>query len=431
MRMRRIISTITILIVLLFIIWAMLGWLLGERSEKTFKAYIRETTETKSSKFISYDLINYHRTLLGARGKLRLRFSNAYLSDVFAALPIHFRMLNGPLFINDSGISTGTSHWRFMIDTSRLSHKQQDNLQAIFPYSNPDFDIAMGFNQQASYASKARTAYARLSLRGLIDLQSESNRGSVLVNDFKVNSAGYRISADKMVMSFQHQKGITKFYKPGTSSLSIPQLNLQLASVDKPFLSEIRAHSTLSSEKNRLSGQINVAMKRKGAHKLPIESAMLRISFNDFPRDSFVAWSRIKEEIDNLKQQINWTLEESGEYPEGQDRIRQLYDQIDRLKKNKMKRISDNLNSNNALIKVDLACKSAAGDSLLKGTVSPDFHFAAFARNEKKSSLLSLIKSNVEVTLADDLFNYLSNKLPLKRKRFKLVFKDNKLLIHQ
>lgn len=426
--MKKIISGFIILTVLLFIIWAMLGWVFGEASEKAFKSYTRKSVQSDSNRLTSFELLNYRRTLFGAKGDLRLIFNNALLSGRFDALPVHFTMLNGPLFATGSGIATGTSHWRFVLDDSRLSHKQRDSLQGILIDSNPEIAISMDFNHQAAYQSKINTPYARLLLTGLFDLDSEDNRGILNIDDVSIRGGGYRLTAKKMLLSFNHQKGITKLYKPGSSTITIPELQWQSATFKQPISGQLKATTKISSENNQLSGLINIEFNNKNTDDLPIKVAKIGASLNNLPQNGVISWNRVNGEIDNIKEQLAWTLEEAGEYPEGQDHIWQLYDKMKTLRQTRITLINKAFDDAKSIIHLEAGFTSPKGHSTLTASISPDVNSDKFKKTNK---LLSLIKSEAQVSLADDLYTYLSEKIPLKKEQFKLVFKDNKLLIQQ
>ncbi|HIQ14398.1 MAG TPA: hypothetical protein EYH38_02345 [Leucothrix sp.] len=209
--------------------------------------------------------------------------------------------------------------------------------------------------------------------------------------------------------------------------------------------------------------KINLKMmggKQQSDNKIPIDKASFSIFLKGLSSDGFLRYSELEAELDNLKQQAQWSLQENGEFPEGQDQIWQLYDEIDENIQRLPSIILNELFNKDSRIQLKAESLNSSGQSELIGELrridastqmilknqneNPLMQKAQIrdriifkSQNEKSlkkggggfNTLLSTLHGNARVKLDADLFLFLQNYSPIKQSEFKLMLKDSKLLM--
>lgn len=443
---KKLLSSAVMLIVVLLILWALAGWYFGATAEQSFKSYLQENTQIAGEKLLRAELLDYRKTLMGAKASLRVSSDMPFVSERMGEFNVNVKLLNGPLFISKSGFSIGSSRWVLQIDESSLTEEELENLKSFFPSSLPNATVKVDFEQQAHYSIKSKTSIADAVITGVFNLDTHNNRGAISLDNFQVefspNQFIEKISAKKVNISYQHQKAITAAYKPGTTSVQIPSLRLKFKRLNGAFDLKTNIKSNISSKDSYLNGFIKADIKQNKSNNFPVDSAKLSVLFKGISADGFVAFSETRADFDNLKEQAGWVLEENGEFPEGQDQIWTLYDRIETASKQLPKILLKKMLNDDSLLQFKAETQTQAGPSTLNGQLKI---ISQEQENQSQSdstvtkmiksgggvfhSLLSLLDGEAKVELDDSLFAMISKNSAIKKQTFTLTFKDNKLLM--
>ncbi len=325
-----------LLFIVLIVFWLSLGRYFGNRAEQAFRVYLQSHTDVLGEKLIRFELLNYRKKLMGALGataQLRLSSDIPMVAEHLGEVRITAQLLNGPVFITKQGVSTGSSRWLFKIDQENSSASDLENLAVLFPNGLPQVTVRTDFNYQAYYFSRLETRFAKIVLSGLYQLetneQQENNHGSVQIENLQLGVTPETIRAATLSISYQQRgKAVIAGYKPGLSALRSPALIINHPYLKQAVEVSVVAKSDLSIDEDFLKGFVQLDIKQQKKSELPFDTAKLNLRFSGISAAGVMAVSDAKAELDNLKQQIDWTLEDMGEYPEGRDEIILLDDKI-------------------------------------------------------------------------------------------------------
>ena len=328
-----------VLLMVLAGLWLSLGYFFSHQAEQAFRYYLSSHTEVAGEKLIRFELISYHKKLMGALGataQLRLSSDFPSVAEHLGEVAISAKLMNGPIFITKQGVSIGSSRWLFTIDASNSTQSELENLRVLFPNRLPKITVRTDFKHQAHYFSRLDTSFAKLILSGLYQFetaeQQENNHGSIQIEKLRLGVAPKTIHAESLSISYQQNgQAVSAGYKPGLTALRSPSVIINHPYLKQAVEIAVVAKSDLSIEKDFLKGfvQLNIEQKQQlKNNELPFDTAKLSVRFSGLSAKGVVAVSDAKADLDNLKQQIDWTLEDMGEYPEGRDEIIQLNDKI-------------------------------------------------------------------------------------------------------
>lgn len=417
--MKKLLSSLVVLVALVFILWAAAALYLGSKSEQEFKSYLQKNAQVVGKKLFRAELLTYKKTLTGANATLLVSSDFPVISERVGDFEINAKLYNGPIFIRKSGVKFGSSRWLLSFpDNPNINQK----LKEFFPISLPIGVVRIDFEKKAHYWTKAKTSIAEAVITGNYDLQTENNRGAIALNDFRYGIVPSAISAESMNISYQHQKAITANYKPGTASAQIANLKMNHKRLAKALLIDLKVNSNISYTDDELSGFIKADISNKQRGSYPFESAKISLLFNGLSSDGFVAYNEANAELENLNQQVDWVLEELGEVPEGQDQIWELQDRIKQATKALPQKLADL--AEGSAVQVNISSQYKDEESQLKGQLNLEA-----SESSTTKAWLSLLGGKAKVKLAESLHAVLKQKLPLEKSNFTLQLKQKKLLM--
>ncbi|MCF6189992.1 MAG: YdgA family protein [Cocleimonas sp.] len=423
--MKKLLSSIIVLVALVFILWAAATLYLGSKAEQEFKSYLQKNAQVVGKKLFRAELLTYKKTLIGANATLLVSSDFSVISERIGDFELNAKLYNGPIFFRKSGVKFGSSRWLLSFpDNPNINQK----LKEFFPNSLPIGVVRIDFEKKAHYWTKAKTSIAEAVITGDYDLQTDDNRGAIALNNFLYGVVPNAISAERINISYQHQKAITANYKPGTASAQITNLKMNHKNLAKALLIDLKVNSNISYTDDELSGFIKADVSNKQKDDYPFESAKISLLFNGLSSDGFVAYNEANAELENLKQQVGWVLEELGEMPEGQDQIWELQDRIEQATKALPQKLADL--SKGSTVKVDITSQYKGEESQLKGQLNLE---ASESNIDETSSeaWFSLLAGKAKVQLSEALHSALKEKSPLKKPDFTLQLKHKKLLMMQ
>jgi hypothetical protein len=422
--MKKLLSAIIIIFIILLMLWAVVGWYFGSKTEQEFKGFLEESSQLAGKRLFRAELVSYKRTASGARASLDISSDYPLLNERLGELKLNVKLLNGPVFITHSGVSAGSSRWVLQVVDGSDAVKEYEEL---FPNSLPSAVVRVDFEEKAHYVAKLETSFARSLITGIFDLETQDNRGAIALKDFVLGERPNVISANNIQISYQHHKAITTRYKPGTASLQIKSLRIQYKQLLKSLVLDVKVNSNISLNENALSGFIKSDVRNvntAASDDFPIETAELSLFFKGLPADAFIAYSEANDDLDNLHQQAQWALEELGEVPEGQDQIWSLYDRIEESSNRLPKILAEQMHGDNKpLVQIKAVTHYQKSSSHLEGNINLN------SENPKISSWLSLLEGEAQVELDDALFEMVQTLLPITKPKFQLLLKDNKVLM--
>jgi len=427
--MKKLLSSLIVILIVLLILWAILGWYLGSKAEQQLTTLLQQSTQLAGKRFFRTELLSYQKTPSGAKARLEISSDYPELTERMGDFELEVKLLNGPMFFTHSGVSVGSSRWILKIvdvASNVTGEVELKEYKGIFPNGLPSAVVRVDFEKKAHYVAKLGTSFAEALITGVFDLETQDNRGAISLNDFVLGSLPNLISADNAHISYQHQKGITTRYKPGTASLQTTSLQIQHKQLLKPLVLDVKMNSNISLEDNALKGYLKADIHNLntegGAAWFSVEKANISLQFDRFPADALIAFSEANDDLDNLHQQAQWALEELGEVPEGQDQIWRLYDRIDESM-NMLPKVLAGQMSDEGLIQLKATTYFKGLTSRLDGKIKLE------SDNPKVSSWLSLLDGEAQVELDKYLFEEVQKLLPIEDPKFKLFLKDNKVLM--
>ncbi len=447
--MKKIVSSLFILLLLIVLLWGAAGWYFGANAHSELKHYLTHSALIPGEKLFRAEMIDFKKTAFGAKARLKIYSDTRFLNETLGDIDLQARILNGPLFIDeqspfDHRLHTGTTRWHLSIDQTSLDASQKDILNTLFPDQLPTATIVIDFDRQAHYEICLHSYLGKALIRGIYNLNTDENRGSVKLDNVVLTGLSLRFKIPQASIEYQHQKNITAAFKPGTTRLFIPELQLDHTKLKQPLIVQLNGDMALqtshSNQQDFLTALVKMHVTQKKPPQksgmFPVDEADLRLVINNLSLDGLIAVSETRAELDNLRQQIQWTLEEKGELPEGQDQIWQLNEQLQQRQDQLPVLISQKLFSANpaggSSEKPGVNMAITAGDSNLSGHLSMNSPIEI----RTATSLQTLLQGQAEVKLGKKLFDTVKKYLsPSQKQRlitpsFTLRLENGTISIH-
>ncbi len=442
--------TIIILITLslILVVWGASAWYLGEKAETFFKAVIQENIEIRGENLFRIELVDYQRTLFEAKAQLRISSEVPFLSEKFGEYQVNVTLLNGPIFIGETGVTFGSSRWYIEVDEANLPEEEAENLKQIFPQRLPTAMVRLDFKNNAHYSMTLKTELSDAQVTGVYNVESYTNRGAINLTALHFTLGKTQFNANNVQLSYQHQKALTAAYKPGTSALAISSLQVSDSRLLKPIDLSVKANSNISLSSNYLSGFLKVVLKQKNSADIPFDAAKLSVLFKGISADGFVSASEAHADLDNLRLQAEWELEENGEFPDGQDQITELYQQIDDKVAQLPELLTTGLFNKDSLVQFKVISDNSSGKSEAIGQLS-----MMDSKTYKKrggvplnivsnnvghqdngstyfvKTLISLIQGSATVKLDPSMLSILSTRASIDKSKFTIEIKNGQFWI--
>jgi hypothetical protein len=447
--MKKILSSLFILLLLFVLLWGAAGWYFGANAHSELKQYLQHAASIPGEKLFRGEILDFKKTAFGAKARLRIHSDTLFLNEALGDIDINARLLNGPVFIDknapfDHLLNVGTTRWHLSIKQDALEPSQADILATLFPDQLPTATIVIDFENKAHYQIMLQSYFGKALIQGMYDLNSAENRGVVKLENVILNVLSFQIKMAQASIDFQHQENITAEFKPGTTHIAIPELLLTHAKLLQAIRLEINADTAIQTTSKHKQDFLTALVKMHITQKhtenkpaeLPVDEADLRLQIDNLSINGLIAVSETRAELDNLRQQVQWTLEESGELPEGQDRIWQLNDQLQHRQDQLPVLISQKLFADepadgvNKSEKSGVSLKITAGSSTLSAHLFPGTRL----KNTSEYSLPQLLQGEADITLSNALFHTIKRQLnPSQKERFikpvfKVRFRDGKIV---
>ena len=457
---KKILSASFLLVILFTILLALSGWYFGASAQQTLKTYIEHNSKTGKRSLYLLELISYKKTVFGAKASIKVSSDIPLIAEKLGEIKLNARLLNGPLFVTKNGISTGRFRWFMRVDEASLSGAEKDSFRAIFADTPPYIIVRSDFEGNLHYSAKLPASFARIDMTGIYDLAKNEHNGKLKIKDFHYDFPPTQISAEALDIDYRltekHQavadaaeESLSASTSTSTSTsssallsatktikASIPHLQLKLNGI-KPISLALESNSKISLSAQQLNAFSKVTLKQLGKSDIPVEKANLSLLLKNLSSEGFLRFNQLQAELDNLRQQVQWSLQEKGEYPEGQDQIWQLYNRIDEDSERMPSILLNDLFNKDSLIQFRVEATNHADKSELRGELQ-SINSDTSAKYIKKGgdglvTLLSILQGEARVKLKGDLYDYLQKNLPnflvKSKSEFELLLKDSKLLM--
>ncbi len=456
--MKKILSSLFVLMLLLILFWIASGWFFGANAETELRRYLRKSNSIPGEKLFRAELLQFKKTAFGAKARLTIHSDMVFLDEALGDLDINTQLVNGPLFINtnidtitsnDSHLNVGRMRWHLSINQEALEQSQADILATLFPDKLPTAIVVIDFKNKAHYQITLNSYLGKALIQGVYDLNTAENRGVVALENTTLNLFSFQFKIPHARIDYQHQQNITAEFKPGTTHIEIPELFLAHPKLAHTLELNVDANMALQTvTKNKqdflyLLLKTHITQKQPGNNpvEVPVNEADLRLQIENLSIDGVIAVSETHAELDNLRQQIQWTLEENGELPEGQDRIWHLNDQIQQRQAQLPVLMSQTLFANQlgadgkSGITLNITANKSQHKSILSAHLStqkaPNFSL----KNSPVNTIQQLLQGSAKVDLSHELFKFIRllmknpEKERLPNSSFKLVLKNGEISI--
>ena len=330
-RLNNILLGVAIACLSLIMIWGLLGWYITKDARQQLIVFLQENVQNKTLNSIDAELLSYKTTLIGAKASIKISSKIAFIDEQIGELLLNAQLYYGPVFIDDGTLRFGKVLWKVSLDPLRAAHSISESSQAIrneiFQSNKPFLSLFIDFDNTQRYHSHIR-ALTTASLRadhlisdGVVSADSLQNKMhiqaenlSLIASTNVLNIPTLEINLTLSQQKQRQQKLIRYTTKPFKLSFSET-----LGTTSQRLFT---SNGSLVHRKQLLSGKLQLKTQRA-------EELALRVDLRDLSVRGYQQFLEAEAQVFNLKQQIQWTLEENAETPEGQDHIWQLNDRIE------------------------------------------------------------------------------------------------------
>ncbi|MCK5919134.1 MAG: hypothetical protein KAG34_11940 [Cocleimonas sp.] len=385
---------VAIVCLFLVMIWGLAGWYVTKNGHQQLTIFLQKNFDTDELNSIDVELLRYKTNFIGATASIKVSSKVAFIDEQIGELFFNAKLYYGPVFIDNGKLRFGKVLWKISLDpllaAKHISESSQTQIGEIFKSNKPFLSLLIDFDNTLRYHSHLRM------------LATPSLRADRVISDgvLSADSLQQKMQIDASNLSFVTSTGLLDI-----STLTINlDINKQKQGQQKlirytttPFklslsgISGVTARSIFISRGNLvhinqlLSGKL--LLKAQQAKELE-----LIINMRDLSVSGYQQFLQAEGQALNLKQQIQWTLEENAETPEGQDHIWQLNDKIDQQRGRSTQIVAQKmLPKKTSLINVSL-------DINKKNNVLPEFMHKNLA-NYSKYGVLNKIDSHYQMVI--------------------------------
>ncbi len=419
--MKNLIISSLIVVLLSISLWGVFSLYLSSGNQNEFQSFI----ENEDGYLFNTDLISYEKKLTGAKVHLILNSDNIVIDNYLNNLPLIVKIINGPIFLNSNAVNIGKSRWQIRIDKSLLDDKQKGTLDLLFPTVLPEVILWSDFDGNIHYRIYLASIFADVELIGVINFKKTTQQGIAFIKNLIHKSNGLEISANKMDLVYNTTKADVRNGIELNAILMSNNVKVNPNRSIDPVTFKFNSTANIKLNNNNISSVVKTLIDMNSVASLPLKNASLKLKLNQLSINGLENYFKTKQEMSDLKEQLNWTLEDQGEYPEGQDSLWLIQDSINHMSKQIPKILNNQLfDTDDKSVKINLITTSGSGKSSLKG-------FIDIVKNTTsiKMTWKELFNFEADVDLDNEMMTYLSSHTPINKKQFKLKFKQNKLLM--
>ncbi|MGK0273102.1 MAG: hypothetical protein ACI88H_003780, partial [Cocleimonas sp.] len=148
-----------------------------------------------------------------------------------------------------------------------------------------------------------------------------------------LKSNGFEITAKKIDLVYNTIKADVK--KDMELNAILKSNNVEISSNRSfhPVTFKLNSTASINLNNNNISSIIKTLIDINSISSIPVKNAALEFKFNHLSVNGLENYFKTKQDITDLKEQLNWTLEDQSEYPEGQDSLWLIQDSINHMSK--------------------------------------------------------------------------------------------------
>ena len=412
--------------------WAITQWFLGVDSEKKFKNVTHKILINKN--ILKIEQLNHQKSFTGAKSSLKLSSEVPFIRGV---LKLNVRRINGPFFIDKTGVSFGYSRWLLSSSVQQKSSAVGDgDPQPLLVNHSTTAMIHRGFDKKLHYVLKSRFG----SIKGSYDPESHLTQGVLALQNFSRKTFMGELMIGDTLINYQYKLPSKSKSTSTKITFQMPSLTINANKLTERWHLQMQGKGEFTIKNAVLSGFFDADIDSKSS-VIPLKKGYAKLSFKGVSIDGLFLVDDANRTLSALHQQVSWQLEEGGEFPEGQDQIWQSYDQINQLSRQLPVLINEIFTADNS-IQLKVVLKDSHEESKLTATLKiphPSkvnaLQHSLFSKNGGDTAtiilngLSLLLAGDASVVLGDELFNVISQKTAINRKEFKLIWKENKLLM--
>ena len=323
----------------LILAWGSVSWYFSQVSQQAFDDYVTQLSEQSHEHFFEVAVDEYQETFLGAEARLTVKFAVPALSELFGELILQAKRLNGPVFINESGVQFGSGRWVLSVDQS-ADEVLSNTVETLFDGELPQATIRFDFFDKAYFKFNAR--YIRSSDFSADDLALEGNfvldKGAYQLqltskqNDISLADTSLNIpEMDLAIQRLAQNAGLDARSNAAVVDLNAKNSILSLSRQGKKIPLDISSRGSVWLINDTLSGDWQALFESKPSETS--QTLHVELQFWEWLAEGFLAYWRQQAEIASLNEQAGWALDEGAETPEEQDFIMSLYADAERIER--------------------------------------------------------------------------------------------------
>jgi len=434
--MRKTISSLFILMLLLISLWGFSSWSYGINNKKDIDKILNKKNTVFANNF-DYEVLEVEHSVFGSNIKVGIDLSSfSFLTAMgFKTENIvifNIEMYNGPLLIDKSGVNVGRSIWHISLDDKLIDNQWFNNYILSNLYT---LTVYVNFENQIKYKTNHQSNMSQVSLVGEYDSKESIGFAEITINNFLHTFNQNTIKFDETTIAYDHSSNALATNKIKLK-LNSPKVSYQHKQMSAPYHFKLNGSGSLSIGNNYINNKSKIFLDQFKSHNYPFDQIVAVLGIKQLSLENFYTLLETYEKMNDLINQREWVLEEQTETPEGQDKLWQLNDDSLSLKVN-LPFLSEALLLKNKEpnIRFTLDSKFQGEPSILIGSIVPQTVNASFQdsysinNNYDFTTFWSLFKVQANVSLGESLLDYITKHLPIHKSNFELRYEYNKLLM--
>jgi hypothetical protein len=337
--MKKLLSLLFIVLILLLIFWGGATWFLGQETEKQFKAF--SEAATSNSKNLNrtantFEISDYKNTsFLDAQAIVRLTSSMPLLDNLLSNTNIITTIQHGPLIVDTSGLTFAASKLSAQVDVASLDEETRATLTQLFGNKAPiEAEIIIDFSDQAHYRISIPTLSQEgvsnldidgLTLTGTHSLKTyqgtaQLNVGEVHMQDSSLEVIMPTLSATMNIEGFAGSQML------GSSQIEAKNIKLKPMDSDD-ILFDVRGDTLSQQNDKELVGKLSVNVENIKESSGQVKHIAYVMDYQGLSIAGLDEFSVVEQKLENLQNQLSWNME-ATENPEGQEKMLALIEQM-------------------------------------------------------------------------------------------------------
>jgi len=327
-------TTVLLILSVIAVLWGVGSWSIAKISKKQFDAAVSALSRAPINDFFELEVLNYQDTLLGASAEILLIPTSALVETSLKSQRFFLKCINGPVFINASGVQLGLARWKLTSsDNTRIVGSWVVN---FFESINIQLDVSklLGLGDTVG----------RLKINGQSNTAHLDTKIVVQVSELNYTTEQFAVNLPTLEVVLRR----TMQESPDHNRLlSMTQLSaeakggaLLVTGRSKKIPFNLQSHGSIWINNDTLSsdwqgsidsGQRLTVSQKEGAALPGYLNVEMSLQLRELLAAGFWQYVSSQSEIYSLLQQAQWAMEET-ETPEQQDFLRSLFLGAERIR---------------------------------------------------------------------------------------------------